>query len=1313
MNSQCSVQLLESALAGELPQEAETTLHRHLEECAECSAAIERMAGGTEWCHEAATLLAGDDFDGAIPVRDDLSDVDFTVEHLDPADEPNLLGRLGGYDVLQVIGRGGMGVVLKAFDRELKRLVAIKVLSPHLAQSALAKKRFIREAQAAAAVVHPHVLAIHQVQPSGRLPFLVMPLVAGGSLAERLASQGTLELKEILRIGMQAGAGLAAAHEQGLVHRDVKPANILLEKGVERAVLTDFGLARAGDDVALTRWGVVAGTPQYMSPEQARGEPLDGRSDLFSLGCVLYEMATGVSPFKADSLMATMRRLVDDSPQAMGSLNPELPPWFVAIVDRLLEKDPSRRFGSAREVSELLEGCLAHVQQPRVVPLPAGCAAPRAADAAAAESAPKRSRRGWKLAAWGAVASTVLLAGILVVLELNKGKLIIESEVDDVPLRITQGENVVEKLTVSKVGKTIRVAAGKYVIELDPGAEDVAIKGAAKDGAVEIERGGRKIVKITRQEAAPADSPPVAPPPAPVLLVDAIRDFNKQAAKDPIGKAQPPLTEDEVVAFIRWTARRVLEFSDDERQQFRDIAEKGFLPPGWRFESVTNLGGGDRDTFRVWSVGLNVDRPDGSLVIRSQFLWPMDANGQPVELADVDLLPLPPDAKPLAAAIRSFNDGHRTLGGRELTPLTEHEIVAAIRRQKASRNELDVTNAEFRALQEIADRRQFPPGAEFEIITHFQPGDGYEYLIWSVRLSLPRKANDARHPRFNITIRDQFVRSELIDGGKIAWGPVAENGMQAGVRFEPHAEQHRLGDVVTPRFFYRNTGDQKRDVSFPRLMTHSYYDEIIVLDGAGRAIPIEQDELPAGPVGWLQIPFGFGAQHDIRGLPILLGEGERGGAETAIRVKRDQTVHVRFVVHNYLATDKKETIETGEVVFVAVQRPATQPQPKTKAAGPQRLHEFQTAERVKTIACSANGRLIAAANGNPTFPLREGWKRTVDVPDGETGETVVSLELSDADEEAVFAATEGLPHFEVGALAFSPGGNILAVGTGIGQVKLFDPRTGEILRSLDDEEAKQAEQKTPEILKSLDRAMGSVAALAFSPDGSLLATCGGSFEDIARSWGGIERLGLLATGPGRLKIWEVETGALKYDLVGHSHADAIAFSPDGNMLASAGRWSGPEHGTGVILWNPKTGEKLRTFPSEANGGTHAAAFSPDSKLLAIGSRIFDKDNDTSTTKIRLLHAGTGIMDWVHAVPGWANPKAFSPDGKKVVVLCGGESIQFLDAETGVAQQEIQSAGSPQRGRWTDFAIAPEARKLVIGGVDSEQNGTIEVWDLGP
>jgi uncharacterized protein (TIGR03067 family) len=404
MNSQCSIGLLKSSLAGTLAAADETWLHRHLEECEECSAALEQMAGGPAWCQEAASLLTGDELDSAVPTCDQWSEADFTVEHLEPADEPNVLGRLGGYDVLEIIGRGGMGVVLKGFERELKRCVAIKVLAPHLAQSSLARKRFTREAQAAAAIVHPNVMAIHQVLPNGRLPFLVMPLLAGESLAERLAAQGVLELKEILRIGMQAAAGLAAAHEQGLVHRDVKPANLLLEKGVERAMLTDFGLACAADDVSLTRYGIIAGTPQYMSPEQAQGEAVDGRSDLFSLGCVLYEMASGVSPFRADSTMATLRRLIDEPPQALVSLNPELPPWFVAIVDRLLEKDPSRRFSSAKEVSELLEGCLAHVQQPTNVPLPAGVPVVKPI-APAARPAPRWSKRR----RFGTIAAVLLL----------------------------------------------------------------------------------------------------------------------------------------------------------------------------------------------------------------------------------------------------------------------------------------------------------------------------------------------------------------------------------------------------------------------------------------------------------------------------------------------------------------------------------------------------------------------------------------------------------------------------------------------------------------------------------------------------------------------------------------------------------------------------------------------------------------------------------------------------------------------------------------------------------------------------------------
>src|SRR5215472_18420835 len=186
-----------------------------------------------------------------------------------------------------------MGIVLKAFEPALHRPVAIKVLAPALAGSATARRRFTREAQAAAAVSHDHVVTVHGVSEAEGLPYLVMQYVAGESLQQRLDRTGPLEVAEVVRIGLQAASGLAAAHAQGLIHRDVKPANILLEGGLARVKITDFGLARTADDVGLTQAGVVAGTPEYMAPEQARGEQVDSGADLFSLGSVLYACCTG------------------------------------------------------------------------------------------------------------------------------------------------------------------------------------------------------------------------------------------------------------------------------------------------------------------------------------------------------------------------------------------------------------------------------------------------------------------------------------------------------------------------------------------------------------------------------------------------------------------------------------------------------------------------------------------------------------------------------------------------------------------------------------------------------------------------------------------------------------------------------------------------------------------------------------------------------------------------------------------------------------------------------------------------------------
>jgi serine/threonine protein kinase len=327
----------------------------------------------------------------------------FSLHFLRPSANPRHLGELDGYEILDAIGHGGMGTVLKARDTKLERLVAVKVLDPALASSHAARARFLREARAAAAVQHDHVVTIHAVDDSGDVPYLVMEYIVGVSLEDHIRQTGHLPLEQVLRIGLQVSAGLAAAHAQGLVHRDIKPANILLENSVERVKITDFGLVRVIHDAQLSQTAAVSGTPQYMSPEQACGECVDHRSDLFSLGCLMYAMCTGRSPFRADTPASVIHRVCEDTPRPIQEFNPEIPKWLVGIVDRLLAKRPEDRFQAAREVAGLLEQHLIHGQESSHNPLP-----PNAASSNATRQGVFGSHRRWVLTA--ALTGTLCLA---------------------------------------------------------------------------------------------------------------------------------------------------------------------------------------------------------------------------------------------------------------------------------------------------------------------------------------------------------------------------------------------------------------------------------------------------------------------------------------------------------------------------------------------------------------------------------------------------------------------------------------------------------------------------------------------------------------------------------------------------------------------------------------------------------------------------------------------------------------------------------------------------------------------------------------
>lgn len=275
------------------------------------------------------------------------------LHFLQPSTRPDSLGRIGHYELLELLGRGSFGIVFRAFDDALQRVVAIKLLAPAIAATSPARKRFLREARSSAQVRHENVVHVYAVeeQPS---PYLVMEFIPGETLQQRLDRTGPLEASEIIRLGRQIAEGLAAAHAAGVIHRDIKPGNVLIEGANERVKITDFGLARAADDASQTQTGVLAGTPMYMAPEQARGEALDDRTDLFSLGSVMYLLATGRPPFRASTTFGVLKRVVEDSPRPIREIIPELPEWLGDVIARLHEKNPGNRFQSARELADVL-----------------------------------------------------------------------------------------------------------------------------------------------------------------------------------------------------------------------------------------------------------------------------------------------------------------------------------------------------------------------------------------------------------------------------------------------------------------------------------------------------------------------------------------------------------------------------------------------------------------------------------------------------------------------------------------------------------------------------------------------------------------------------------------------------------------------------------------------------------------------------------------------------------------------------------------------------------------------------------------------
>ena len=271
----------------------------------------------------------------------------------------------GQYDIQRELGRGGMGIVLLARDEKLDRAVALKVLPPHLADAPDTRERFLREARMAAQLSHPNIVPVYRADELGGYAFFAMGYVDGETLGDRIRDRGTLPAAEVVRVLREVAWALAYAHARGIVHRDIKPDNILLERAGGRAIVTDFGIARADFNPALTQDGLVLGTVHFMSPEQATGDALDGRSDLYALGCIGFLALTGRLPFEGTTPQGILVAHATKEPPALRSIAPDVDAGLASVIDRLLRKSRADRFATGEELAAALDKALEQMQQTR------------------------------------------------------------------------------------------------------------------------------------------------------------------------------------------------------------------------------------------------------------------------------------------------------------------------------------------------------------------------------------------------------------------------------------------------------------------------------------------------------------------------------------------------------------------------------------------------------------------------------------------------------------------------------------------------------------------------------------------------------------------------------------------------------------------------------------------------------------------------------------------------------------------------------------------------------------------------------------
>jgi hypothetical protein len=594
-------------------------------------------------------------------------------------------------------------------------------------------------------------------------------------------------------------------------------------------LLTDFGLARAEDDAALTRSGFHPGTPQYMSPEQVRGEAIDQRSDLFGLGCVLYVLCTGHPPFNAETGYAVMRRITDDTPHPIRDVNPDIPEWLEAIVMKLLSKSQDDRFASALEVAELLEGCLAHTQHPTTTSLP--------------EAAAKQIQRRnglptiikWIGAAMAAIA--LIFAGVLIVLETNTGTLTIKSDTDGVPIKIKQGDNTIRQLQVDRAGETIRLYAGQYTLEID--GTDTSF--VVSKGNVVLKRGDTEIATITYRKNAEHSSIALTEK---RLISEAVREFNNLHTADAQGRPQSPLSESEIYACL------LLKLGNDELSEevvreffMKPVPKRGvFLPADWQFTGGLVRHRCEQGIIQTWEVNLKTNGLSLPIPIRQKAIAPPASLKESASLKRTDPTQAERASTPLGEAVDKFNASHPEIErfGQlpyELSPLTQNEVLAAILLWQTKRDEADVDDATFKRFQHIATTQQIPSDIRFELIPTIKNEIGQWFITASIRILVPRA--DKPGSNFAFAIRHRFVQFDRGIPTATNWSTPGSNGIQAGVRLVPGKRTYQYDEVVNVEFLYRSVTGKEVPAKLPRVLRYDKVSgmQIVLVNDVPQNVP--------------------------------------------------------------------------------------------------------------------------------------------------------------------------------------------------------------------------------------------------------------------------------------------------------------------------------------------------------------------------------------------------------------------------------------------------------------------------------------------